>query len=163
MSGAENVLYSFRATSDGRNPVAPLIDGNGVLYGTTPSGGIGDCLEPTGGSCGTVYSITTSGAEKVIYMFPYGGARGAVPRSGLMDVHGTLYGTTYYGGTSGPPQSGDGTVFSVTTDGTENVLHRFFWWWRIPHSGLGERGRQALWHRMVRHLLADPVMHVLAS
>ena len=35
-------------------------------------------------------------------------------------MDGTLYGTTYYGGAHG-----DGTVFSITPDGTEKVLYSF--------------------------------------
>ncbi len=45
---------------------------------------------------------------------------GGTPYASLLDVNGTLYGTTYQGG-----EYGDGTVFSVTTTGTEHVLHSF--------------------------------------
>jgi uncharacterized repeat protein (TIGR03803 family) len=68
-----------------------LIDVNGTLYGTTWTGGY------YGG--GTVYSISTSGAEKVLYSFR-GGGDGASPESALIYVNGTLYGTTVNGGGS---------------------------------------------------------------
>ena len=49
-----------------------------------------------------------------------GGPDGAWPLAGLTNVNGTLYGTTVYGGTSG-----DGTVFQVSTAGTEAVIYTF--------------------------------------
>jgi uncharacterized repeat protein (TIGR03803 family) len=42
------------------------------------------------------------------------------PEAGLINVKGTLYSTTYDGGTNGR-----GTVFSITPSGTETVLHSF--------------------------------------
>ena len=45
-------------------------------------------------------------------MCPYGGL--------VRDSDGNLYGTTYRGGTSG-----EGTVFEITPDGNETVLHSF--------------------------------------
>ena len=38
----------------------------------------------------------------------------------LIDVNGTLYGTTNFGGAYGP-----GTVFSISASGKEKVLHSF--------------------------------------
>jgi uncharacterized repeat protein (TIGR03803 family) len=42
MTGKERVSYSFgeRYTNDGYNPLAGLLNVNGVLYGTTEDGGI---------------------------------------------------------------------------------------------------------------------------
>jgi uncharacterized repeat protein (TIGR03803 family) len=113
-TGTETVLYSFDNKSDGTYPFAGLIDVNGTLYGTTSGGGNGSC-----GVCGTVYSVNTSGSEKVLYSFG-GGSDGKDPVAGLIDVKGTLYGTTFGGGSSGY-----GTVYRVTTTGTEKVLHSF--------------------------------------
>ena len=45
---------------------------------------------------------------------------GTDPYSGLLDVNGLLYGTTWRGGISG-----NGTVFSVSTSGVPNVVYRF--------------------------------------
>jgi uncharacterized repeat protein (TIGR03803 family) len=55
-----------------------------------------------------VYSVTPAGVEKVVYAFQ-AGTDGYLPMSGLINVGGTLYGTTRNGGTSGL-----GTVFAVT-------------------------------------------------
>ncbi|MGC9993356.1 MAG: choice-of-anchor tandem repeat GloVer-containing protein [Candidatus Cybelea sp.] len=112
-SGTESVLYSFGSKGDGTHPDAGLIDVGGTLYGTTGSGGTSDK--------GTVFSITTSGAEKVVYSFA-GGTDGSSPAASLIDVDGTLYGTTVGGGAN---SCGCGTVFSITTSGTETVLHSF--------------------------------------
>ena len=49
------MLYSFRGVPDGAHPIAPLIDVNGTLYGTTEYGGIDGCLPPEEEDCGTIY------------------------------------------------------------------------------------------------------------
>jgi uncharacterized repeat protein (TIGR03803 family) len=117
-SGVEKVLHSFGHRTDGVHPVASLFDGSHRLYGTTTIGGKNND--------GTVFSITTSGVEKVRYSFAGGGADGSEPSAGLIDVGGTLYGTTSYGGAyGGCYHDGCGTVFSITTSGAEKVLHSF--------------------------------------
>ncbi|MGB6517997.1 MAG: choice-of-anchor tandem repeat GloVer-containing protein, partial [Candidatus Cybelea sp.] len=45
---------------------------------------------------------------------------GGLPYSGLIQVDGTLYGTTFMGG-----RYGYGTVYNVSTTGEEKVLHSF--------------------------------------
>jgi uncharacterized repeat protein (TIGR03803 family) len=114
-TGAENVLYQFHYGHDGAWPYAGLTAVNGILYGTTITGGSG-CGSYY--NCGTIFSVTTTGEEKVLHSF--NGFDGANPYSVLLDVRGTLYGTTLGGGTSA-----NGTLFSVTTDGAEKVLYSF--------------------------------------
>jgi uncharacterized repeat protein (TIGR03803 family) len=122
-SGAEKVLYSFAAGADGEAPLGSLVDVNGTLYGTTAQGGGSGC--ELGVGCGTIYSITTNGIEKVVYSFA-GDSDGAHPIEGLIDLNGTLYGATINGGGSGCTYPNYcGTVFSVSTGGTETVLHKF--------------------------------------
>ncbi|MGB8908925.1 MAG: choice-of-anchor tandem repeat GloVer-containing protein [Candidatus Cybelea sp.] len=117
--GRERVLHSFRANgTDGELPEAGLTDVGGTLYGTTIAGGSNECANGYG--CGTVFSITTNGTEKVLHSFGKGND-GWYPAAGLLDVKGTLYGTT---AARGGTQNG-GTVFSITTGGVENVLHSF--------------------------------------
>lgn len=116
-TGAEKVLHRFAGGTDGADPFAALIDANGTLYGTTRYGGGDGCVQGFG--CGTVYTVTTSGKERVTYAFgTY--ANGTQPIAPLIDVDGSLYGTTYQGGTSNL-----GTVFSLDTRGVETVLHSF--------------------------------------
>lgn len=111
-SGSERVLHKFTGyPNDGANPYAGLLAVGGKLYGTTARGGVADD--------GTVYEITPSGTERVIYSFK-GAPDGAGPQAGLVAVNGTLYGTTASGG-----QSNEGTAYKVTTAGTEQVLHNF--------------------------------------
>jgi uncharacterized repeat protein (TIGR03803 family) len=91
-SGIETVRHSFGVigSGDGAYPWAPVINVNGMLYGTTEAGGQ---TNPSG-TGGTVFSMTPSGKEAVLYSFsgaPYGD--GASPYAGLLDVNGTLYGT----------------------------------------------------------------------
>lgn len=122
-TGVEKVLYSFRggtSAADGAFPWAGLLDVDGVLYGTTYNGGNHHCGSFYGGGCGTVYSISTTGSEKVLHEFGFGPSDGALPRAALVDVKGTLYGTTLEGGSSGP-----GTVYSVSTTGKEQLVYSF--------------------------------------
>jgi uncharacterized repeat protein (TIGR03803 family) len=111
-SGEETVLHDFGGSGDGAQPAAGLLDVNGTLYGTTSAGG-------TTNNAGTVFSITPSGTETVLHNFDFAGSGGAAPVAGLIDVNGTLYGTTSAGG------HGAGTVFSITTGGEYKVLHYF--------------------------------------
>ncbi len=116
------VLYRFPGyASDGWNPKASLIDVNGTLYGTTEYGGSGTGCQY---GCGTVFSISASGTENILHDFT-GGSDGAYPVAALTDVDGTLYGTTSSGGSAGGCYGGCGTVFSITTSGSETVLHAF--------------------------------------
>ena len=115
--GAFQVLYRFEGGSDGAGPAARLIDVHGTLYGTTEGGGDTSCGSTEG--CGTVYSVSRSGKEKVLHRFS-GGSDGRHPQSGLIDVNGTLYGTTAAGGAFD-----EGTVYSITATGTENVVYSF--------------------------------------
>ena len=72
-----------------------------MLYGTTEFGG--DYGK------GTIFRMNLTGSkEKVLHSFGYG-ADGAIPLAGLIDMNGTLYGTTSAGGTNG-----NGTVFALT-------------------------------------------------
>jgi len=104
-TGQETVLYSFRGSPDGAYPLSSLTYVNGTLFGTTSSGGGGGGYCQDG--CGTVFKLSTSGQEKIIYTFT--GQGGANPAAGLLDVNGVFYGTTAGGGTDGV-----GTVFKVT-------------------------------------------------
>jgi uncharacterized repeat protein (TIGR03803 family) len=112
--GTETVLHTFAKTgTDGQIPYAGLIQGSdGNFYGTTYFGG--------SNGFGTVFKVTPSGTETVLYSFA-GGSDGEHPYAGVIQgSDGNFYGTTYQGGASGY-----GTVFKVTPSGTETVLHSF--------------------------------------
>jgi uncharacterized repeat protein (TIGR03803 family) len=120
-SGTEKVLHSFGNGTDGAVPRASLIEVKGKLYGTTAYGGSYYCTYGRGYACGTVFAITQTGTETVLYTFKGGSGDGAYPQAGLVNVKGTLYGTTERGG----EYYGRGTVFSITLSGVEKVLHSF--------------------------------------
>jgi hypothetical protein len=66
--------------------------------------------------CGTVFAITTSGKESVVYNFK-GGSDGEFPFASVTDVNGVLYGTTSAGGggsCTSSFSSGCGTIFQLT-------------------------------------------------
>ncbi len=112
-SGKERVIYSFGdSATDGENPVGTLIFVNGDLVGTTFSGGsYGD---------GTVFAMSPSGGESILYSFGASPYDAANPRSGVTYFNNTFYGTTTNGGTSN-----DGAVFKLTTSGGESVVYSF--------------------------------------
>jgi uncharacterized repeat protein (TIGR03803 family) len=120
LSGGETILHAFRGSwHDGAVPTTGVAVLDGIFYGTTASGGSHNCGLTYYLPCGTVFKITPSGEEQIIYNFK-GGTDGADP-NGLIAVNGTLYGTTQNGGST----CGCGTVFSLTPSGGETILYRF--------------------------------------
>jgi uncharacterized repeat protein (TIGR03803 family) len=127
-TGADSLVYSFCSRSnctDGAAPQAGLIAVNGMLYGTTDGGGA-NCSNNCGG---TVFSVNPStGGETVLYSFCSVAdcADGRYPVSALINLGGTLYGTTEFGGNGTYNRGGGGTVFSVNiSTGAEAVLYNF--------------------------------------
>ena len=112
-SGTKSTLYSFAGgSSDGSVPGSALIQaGDGNLYGTTINGGASNN--------GTVFKVSLSGTEAVVYSFA-GGSDGADPFGLIQGSDGNLYGTTSAGGAQGA-----GTVFRITPSGTKTVLYSF--------------------------------------
>lgn len=117
MTGNETVLYRFRGINDGSSPNAPLLALHGTFYGTTTFGGVGG--SPCDYNCGTIFSVTTSGAETVLHEFQ-GGSDGNAPEGSLVYLDGMLYGTTNGGGVGCC-----GTVFKSTTSGDESSIYSF--------------------------------------
>ncbi len=111
-SGTEHTLHVFEGSSDAGSPEVNMVVLNGALYGTTFYGGTDHV--------GAIFRITAGGRERVVYSFKYGGRDGTNPEGDLTVLNGKMYGTTYYGGTTG-----DGTVFSITPAGGERVLYSF--------------------------------------
>lgn len=127
-SGAESVLYNFQGGSDGSNSYAPLLYANGQFYGVTALGGTAPHCISTYTSCGTVFSLTLSGTETVLYSF-LSHHDGANPVGGLIMENGKLYGTTGYGGTAcADLPVGCGTIFKLVPAGSawnESIVYRF--------------------------------------
>jgi uncharacterized repeat protein (TIGR03803 family) len=120
-----NVIHSFGGyPDDGANPDHEFLalDKNGNLYGTTYYGGTLPCSGQPG--CGTVFELTPSQngwTETMLYSFPQGGNGAFSPDAGVaVDKNGNLYGTTFHGGNFLA-----GTVYKLTSSGTETLLHTF--------------------------------------
>jgi uncharacterized repeat protein (TIGR03803 family) len=118
-NGTEAVLHSFcnqDNCADGVYPQAGLIlDNSGNLYGTAVEGGRN--------GYGVAFKLAPDRTETVLYSFcaQDNCTDGAEPGAGLVaDGSGNLYGTTYYGGSSGY-----GAAFKLAANGTETVLHSF--------------------------------------
>jgi uncharacterized repeat protein (TIGR03803 family) len=112
-TGAEQTVYSFQDRADGYFPETSLLNVGGILYGTTIGGGMY--------SQGTVFALNPStGIKQIVYSFAGGNADGEDPQSELINVNGTLYGTTRAGG------PGFGTVYSIDPGtGTEKIVYFF--------------------------------------
>jgi uncharacterized repeat protein (TIGR03803 family) len=118
---AFSVLYTFTGGADGGYPVGRLVrDAFGNIHGVTYLGGDPTC------NCGVVFRLDSSGQETIIHEF-FGGGGGSYPFIGLLDVGGTLYGTTLGGGisTCPPHPDGCGVLYKIGTTGQYTVLHRF--------------------------------------
>jgi uncharacterized repeat protein (TIGR03803 family) len=123
-SGTFSNLLSFSGVSGpypGANPAGDLIPGaNGVLYGTTESGGASNC--------GTIFEVTTNGGFVSLVSFTgtNGPCLGESPAAGLVwGANGNLFGTTQYGGTNDLVNGPDGTIFEVTANGVFTSLISF--------------------------------------
>jgi len=112
----DTVLHTFSGSpSEGTGPeYSRLVQGSdGNLYGTTNLGG-------SHGN-GTVFEITSGGTLSVIYSFGSSTNDGLQPHAGLAIIStNSFYGTTENGGSGS-----DGTIYKVTSSGSETLLHSF--------------------------------------
>jgi len=107
--------FSWHGSYNVNGPPAQGIDG--ALYGTTYTGGGTNAY-------GTIFKVDTNGNLTILYTFtPLQffstfdngiNSDGAYPLAGLTLSSNTLYGTASGGGTNG-----EGTVFSINTDGSD--------------------------------------------
>lgn len=124
-------IYSFckkpkkNVCVDGAVPYGGLIaDNQGNLYGTTEFGGAY--------LSGTIFVVTPSGQETVLYSFCKRGRHhicpdGAFPQASLIAYNGNLYGTAANGGVAcAETNQGCGVVFKIAPSGSGyTVLYRF--------------------------------------
>ncbi|MFC5863503.1 choice-of-anchor tandem repeat GloVer-containing protein [Acidicapsa dinghuensis] len=136
--GHETVLYAFTGGADGGSPQGELVrDEEGNLYGTTLYGGAlnslacfsnirgGNGALPIG--CGVIFKVDRAGKETVLHQFD-AYVDGYDPTGLTRDRDGTLYGTTFFGGS--PDQtaqglSGYGIVYKLDKSGKYTILHNF--------------------------------------
>jgi len=116
-------LHNLFTNSDGYGPLAGLVLSGSTLYGTAATGG-------TNGY-GTVFAVNTNGSNFItLHTFSaaatnhlgiFTNSDGYDPQAGLILSGNTLYGTASKGGTNGT-----GTVFAVSTNGSNFIaLHTF--------------------------------------
>jgi uncharacterized repeat protein (TIGR03803 family) len=118
------LVYSFAGGhGDGAQPYHSLIQNSaGAFVGTTLAGGAS--------LGGTVFEITPSGTESILYSFA------STPWAGVIQgSDGNYYGTTAGGGTNGR-----GTIFELTPSGTETVLYSFPANGSEPYCGVIQSG-----------------------
>jgi uncharacterized repeat protein (TIGR03803 family) len=128
MAQSFSVLASFNGTN-GANPSASLVQmTNGLLYGTTASGGAyGD---------GSMFQLTTNGTLAALGTFNQNGTLPGQPATSLLPIDGaTFYTTSVNGGPTNATYSlGPGLLFKITTNGTITTLVTFGTAGSHPHS-----------------------------
>lgn len=120
------VIFTFEEQS-GPSGI-PVLDQAGNLYGTTIGGGAK--------GYGTVYKLKRGKLGKwsktILYAFKGSPTDGESPVGGVvLDAAGNIYGTTFYGGSTGSGKrriNGDGTVFELVPPvGTGSYQEKFLW------------------------------------
>jgi uncharacterized repeat protein (TIGR03803 family) len=112
--GVLTTFFSFHGTN-GSSPHGRLEPGSdGRFYGTTFTGGAFNL--------GTAFAISTNGVLTTLISFS--GTNGSNPTGGLIaGDNETFYGVTSYGGSNFTgPLTGNGTIFSITTNGVLTSL-----------------------------------------
>jgi uncharacterized repeat protein (TIGR03803 family) len=127
-----SILYSFVGNTLDGSPYSLTMDSHGNLFGTALEGAMGgSCTSFTDG-CNTVFELQPGSngqwTETVLYRFS--SKDGTIyPSVLVIDGHGNLYGTTYYGGTGQNCYQACGTVFevlpSVNGQWTGTTLYNF--------------------------------------
>jgi uncharacterized repeat protein (TIGR03803 family) len=131
-------LAVFNGTN-GSFPQAAVVEGlDGNLYGTTKTGGVGDCP----GNCGTIFKMTPQGELSTVYEFcKKGGAciDGDYPVAALvLGKDGNFYGTTSSGGKIPKGDSGvpSGILFKITPEGKLHTFYSFCKTWPCPDGAV---------------------------
>ncbi len=119
-------LYNFQGYSgspcnpcDGAYPHGLVQGANGLLYGTTASGGMTDE--------GSIFEIKPSGSGyKLVWSFADKQVNGYSPQAPLtLATNGNFYGTTIGTPGGGSGDGTDGVVFKMTLAGKVTVLYKF--------------------------------------
>lgn len=106
-------LRDFPGGSGGAFPQGGVIAVGGALFGVTYQGG--------GADQGAIYTLNpATRGFRVLHSFQGGPGDGANPTQALLNLGGTLYGTTVLGGAQNR-----GTVFAINAASGETVLHSF--------------------------------------
>jgi uncharacterized repeat protein (TIGR03803 family) len=111
------LVYTFNGIkgSQGSQPTGGLtFDSAGNLYGTTFGGGSLACNN--GNGCGTIFKLSpkSGGGFNFSLVAEFNGTLGTNPNYGVIVKAGSLYGTTFAGGSPKCTSSGCGVAFAVT-------------------------------------------------
>jgi uncharacterized repeat protein (TIGR03803 family) len=108
-------LYSFNSLASGYTPLS-LLSYNGLLYGTTESGGNTNCLRKRG--CGTAFVLNpANGTESTLANIPQASKKSSL----AFAEHGVFYGVSLDGGAARA-----GTVFSMDpATGKQTLIYSF--------------------------------------
>jgi uncharacterized repeat protein (TIGR03803 family) len=117
-------------------PAGSLIEVGEAFYGSASSGGAGAYCNTTynsGGGCGAIFKITTTGKLTTLYDFCSlpNCADGSNPGSLILASDGNFYGTTSEGGANSasicnsPYRYGCGTIFRISAEGKLTTLYNF--------------------------------------
>lgn len=123
-NGGLRTIYSFKGGNDTTGPMS-VIAHRGTLYGIG-AGQQAKC------ACASIFAVTRSGQEHIVYRFSPGIRHGEVPIAPLtFDASGNIYGAMVPGGTAGgicaEPSRQCGAIFELASAGTPRlrVLHQF--------------------------------------
>jgi uncharacterized repeat protein (TIGR03803 family) len=107
---------------DGVDPIGHIIvDSNGNIHGVKARAGHTGCDS----GCGSIYDVNSSaGTVTAISKFSAGDG-GSKPRAGLVDIGGTLYGTTQLGGASSNCTGGCGVIYKLDGKSQYSALFSF--------------------------------------
>jgi uncharacterized repeat protein (TIGR03803 family) len=106
-------LYGFNSLGDGSNPFSGVILArNGNLFGVTPLGG--------GFGIGTIYEVTPSGSETILYSFMNRTGGGSPQGNLVADKSGDLYGAACTNGAFN-----NGSIFRLSPTNVYKVIHNF--------------------------------------
>ena len=110
------VLHEFDLhDTEAAAPIGGLVmDEAGNLYGT------GSYVHGPSDACSSVFKLSAAGTFTILHFFPYTGEEGCDPETTLTYSSGWLWGTTKGGGSNG-----QGTVFSMDTDGDSFKFNSF--------------------------------------
>jgi uncharacterized repeat protein (TIGR03803 family) len=128
--GKEKVLYSFGPAPDGMWPGWGPVGYGGDYYGVTIGGGANTC---NNGGCGTVFKITPSGKETVLYNFT-GGSDGQNPD----EIVGTYKGNLY--GISRTQDNATAAIFEISAAGDFSIAYNGSYVSQISYIIMGPDG-----------------------
>jgi uncharacterized repeat protein (TIGR03803 family) len=111
-----SLIHTFNGLdgSKGSQPTGGLtFDSEGNLYGTTSGGGNLTCNN--GNGCGTIFKLSpkSGGGFAFSLVAAFNGTSGAGANYGVILDAGTLYGTTFSGGSSNCAPTGCGVAFAI--------------------------------------------------